>query len=119
MSARRGARSIFSNCGTSSGTSASTALRPDGDGGSMLKIGFLHSVIRKDEKLLLDELQSRPGIEVVMIDDRMLTFTLGRNGFGVDVVLERSINHSRALYALRLFEAVGIPCVNQSRVATV
>lgn len=85
----------------------------------MLKIGFLHSVIRKDEKLLLDELQSRPGVEVVMIDDRMLTFTLGLNGFGVDVVLERSINHSRALHALRLFEAVGIPCVNQSRVATV
>ncbi len=83
-----------------------------------MRLGFLHSIVRTDEKLLLAELAARPGVEVVMLDDRELAFTLGRNGFGVDVVLERCVNHSRALHALRLFESVGITCVNTFRVAT-
>jgi [lysine-biosynthesis-protein LysW]---L-2-aminoadipate ligase len=83
-----------------------------------MRVGFLHSLLRLDEKLLLAELDARPGVEVVMLDDRQLSFRLGHNGFGVDVVVERSINHSRALHALRLFESVGVPCVNTSHVAT-
>ncbi len=83
-----------------------------------MRLGFLHSIVRTDEKLLLAELAKRPGVEVVMLDDRQLAFTLGRNGFGVDVVLERCVNHSRALHALRLFESVGITCVNTFHVAT-
>lgn len=83
-----------------------------------MRLGFLHSIVRTDEKLLLAELAARPGVEVVMLDDRELAFTLGRNGFGVDVVLERCVNHSRALHALRLFESVGITCVNTFRVAS-
>ncbi|HVN76003.1 MAG TPA: lysine biosynthesis protein LysX [Thermoanaerobaculaceae bacterium] len=83
-----------------------------------MRLGFLHSIVRTDEKLLLAELRDRPGVEVVMLDDRELAFTLGRNGFGVDVVLERCVNHSRALHALRLFESVGVTCVNAFRVAT-
>ncbi len=83
-----------------------------------MRLGFLHSIVRTDEKLLLAELAGRPGVEVVMLDDRDLSFTLGRNGFGVDIVLERCVNHSRALHALRLFESVGILCVNAFRVAT-
>ena len=34
------------------------------------------------------------------------------------MVLERCINHSRALHALRLFESQGVACVNTSRVAS-
>ena len=83
-----------------------------------MRLGFLHSIVRTDEKLLLAELEARAGVEVVMLDDRELAFTLGRNGFGVDIVLERCVNHSRALHALRLFESVGIPCVNTFHVAT-
>jgi [lysine-biosynthesis-protein LysW]--L-2-aminoadipate ligase len=83
-----------------------------------MRLGFLHSIVRTDEKLLLAELELRPGVEVVMLDDRELAFTLGRNGFGVDIVLERCVNHSRALHALRLFESVGIDCVNTYQVAT-
>ncbi len=83
-----------------------------------MRLGFLHSIVRTDEKLLLAELAARPGVDVVMLDDRDLSFTLGRNGFGVDIVLERCVNHSRALHALRLFESVGIQCVNAFRVAT-
>jgi len=83
-----------------------------------MNIGFLHSVIRPDEKLLLEEFAKR-GISVTMIDDRAVSFTLGRRGVEADVILERCINHSRALHALRLFESMGVPCVNTSQVATI
>ncbi len=86
---------------------------------STMKVGFLHSLIRKDEKFLLDELKKREDVEVVMIDDRKLTFNIGKDHFDVDVIIERCINHSRALHGLRLFESAGIPCVNTSQVATV
>jgi len=83
-----------------------------------MKIGFLHSVIRPEEKYLIEEFKKR-GAEIVMIDDRNLTFNLDKNNFDFDIVLERCINHSRALHSLRLFEAAGIKCVNSYKVATV
>ena len=84
-----------------------------------IRIGFLHSLVRPEEKYLLRELKTRQGVECNMIDDRKLSFTIGQNDFHVDVVLERCINHSRALHALRLFESIGIRCVNTSKVATI
>ncbi|MCM2271235.1 MAG: lysine biosynthesis protein LysX [candidate division Zixibacteria bacterium] len=84
-----------------------------------MRIGFLHSVLRQDEKMLVNEFRRRHGIELVMIDDRELTFTIGENGFKLDVLIERCINHSRALHALTLFELAGVRCVNTASVATV
>jgi len=84
-----------------------------------MKIGLLHSLIRKDEKFLMDELVKIKGVELVLIDDREITFNLGHDKFEVDVLVERCINHSRALHGLRLFEAAGIKCVNSCHVATV
>ncbi len=84
-----------------------------------IRIGFLHSLIRKDERFLLDELRKRENAEVIMFDDRELSFILGKNNFNIDCVLERSINHSRALHALRIFESLGIRCFNGSKVATI
>lgn len=81
-----------------------------------MRVGFLHSLIRKEEKLLLGELQGRPGVELVSLDDRRLVFGLGSPP-DVDLVLERCINHSRAMHALRLFESVGARCVNRYDVA--
>jgi [lysine-biosynthesis-protein LysW]---L-2-aminoadipate ligase len=85
-----------------------------------MRIGFLHSLIRPDEKLLIEEF-SRRGVALEMIDDRRLSFRLGapRVPPAVDVVVERCINHSRALHALRLFEGQGVTCVNSFRVASV
>lgn len=83
----------------------------------MIRIGFLHSVLRKDEKLLLDAFQSWPDVEVVPIDDREIRFTLGEGDRPFDVVVERCINHSRALHALRIFESQGVRCVNTSHTA--
>ena len=62
-----------------------------------------------------------------MIDDREVTFGLGDGrrpagtllNFEVDILLERCINHSRALHALRLAESAGITCINSSHTAAV
>ncbi len=84
-----------------------------------MRIGLLHSLIRKEEKLLIQEFRNRPGVELILIDDRQLILTPGQDGFSLDVLLERSINHSRALHALRWFESAGVRCINSSRVAFV
>ena len=83
-----------------------------------MRIGFLHSLIRKEEKLLLGEFAKQGAAEIVMLDDRKMIFDL-KSGPDVDVVLERCINHSRALHGLRLLESLGIRCVNSYRVANV
>jgi [lysine-biosynthesis-protein LysW]--L-2-aminoadipate ligase len=83
-----------------------------------MRVGFLHSLIRKDEKLLLAEFRKRDDVELVMIDDRKLIFDLHSRP-EVDIVLERCINHSRAMHGLRLLESVGIPCINASEVARI
>ncbi|MCB0730180.1 MAG: lysine biosynthesis protein LysX [Ignavibacteriae bacterium] len=84
-----------------------------------MEIGFLHSVIRKDEKLLIEEFNTRKNVTLNMIDDRTLKFDLKKKQFNYDAVIERSINHSRALHALRLFESNGIRCINSFQVASV
>ncbi len=84
-----------------------------------MKIGLLHSLIRKDEKFLIDEFEKMKNVELVMVDDRKITFNILKDHFDLDVVVERCINHSRALHALKLFETAGIKCVNTSSVATV
>jgi [lysine-biosynthesis-protein LysW]--L-2-aminoadipate ligase len=81
-----------------------------------MNVGILLSRVRVEEKLLLEEF-SRRGIEVTRIDDRDIVFELGRNELDFDVVLERAINHSRALYALKLLNDAGITTVNTYRVA--
>ncbi len=82
-----------------------------------MKVGLLHSLIRKEEKLLIEEFQVR-GVDLVMIDDRKLISDLN-SAPDVDVVLERSINHSRSMYVLRLLEAAGVYCINAADVAKI
>ena len=82
-----------------------------------MNIGFLHSLIRKEEKLLIDEFRQR-GVEPVLLDDRRMVFDLETRP-NVDLVLERCINHSRAVHGMRLLESIGIPCINTSKVASI
>jgi [lysine-biosynthesis-protein LysW]--L-2-aminoadipate ligase len=84
-----------------------------------MKVGFLHSILRVEEKLLIDEFRTRPGVELEKIDDRERFFDLHKNDFGSDVVIERCINHSRAVHALKIFNDFGIPTVNAFEVAEV
>jgi [lysine-biosynthesis-protein LysW]---L-2-aminoadipate ligase len=59
----------------------------------MIRVGFLYSRIRVEEKLLLDELASRPNVEVVRINDDETFFDISGRGLPeVDVVFERSIS---------------------------
>jgi [lysine-biosynthesis-protein LysW]--L-2-aminoadipate ligase len=81
-----------------------------------LTVGILMSRVRVEEKLLLGELERR-GIEVVRFDDRELTLDLQRQSIHCDVVLERCINHLRALYALRVLNDWGVATVNTYDVA--
>ncbi len=86
---------------------------------SGLTVGILLSRVRVEEKLLLTELERR-GARVVRFDDRVLTLDLADPDHplrGCDVVLERAINHLRALYTLRILNDWGIPTVNTYDVA--
>jgi [lysine-biosynthesis-protein LysW]--L-2-aminoadipate ligase len=84
-----------------------------------MKVGFLHSILRVEEKLLIDEFRTRPGVELEKIDDRERFFDLHKNDFTFDVVIERCINHSRAVHALKIFNDFEIPTVNTFEVAEV
>ncbi len=81
-----------------------------------MKVGILCSRIRVEEKLLFAALDRR-GIPYDLLDDRKIIFDMHANGFHYDVVLERCINHSRALYALRILDDWGVKAVNTYKVA--
>jgi [lysine-biosynthesis-protein LysW]--L-2-aminoadipate ligase len=81
-----------------------------------MKVGMLCSRIRVEEKLLIRELEKRR-VDLDIIDDRELILEIRGNGWGHDVILERCINHSRALYALRILNDWGLPSVNTYEVA--
>jgi [lysine-biosynthesis-protein LysW]--L-2-aminoadipate ligase len=84
-----------------------------------MKIGFLHSILRKEEKYLLDEFRNRQGVQLDKIDDREQFFDLHKNSFDYDVVIERCVNHSRARHFLKIFNDWGITTVNSAEVAEV
>ena len=82
-----------------------------------MRVGLLHSLIRKEEKLLLEAF-GQQSVTPIMLDDRKLTFDL-ESVPDIDIVVERCINHSRAMHGLRLFESLGIRCINSSDVARI
>ncbi len=82
-----------------------------------MKVGFLYTKLRPEEKLLLEELRTRKNVEVVKIDDNLEFFDITEKKYDVDVLFERSVSYSRGLYISKLFEAQGIPVVNKSIIA--
>jgi [lysine-biosynthesis-protein LysW]--L-2-aminoadipate ligase len=85
-----------------------------------MRLGMLYSRVRVEEKMLFDALDAR-GIAYDRIDDREVEFDLQNPGRwrDYDVILERCINHSRALFALKILNDWGIPSVNTAYVADV
>ncbi|MGQ4808757.1 Alpha-aminoadipate--LysW ligase LysX [Candidatus Entotheonellaceae bacterium PAL068K] len=85
-----------------------------------MRVGVLCSRIRVEEKLLFEAMSAR-GITYEKLDDRRLVFDL--HDFSrfqqYHVILERSVNHSRALYALKMLNDCGIKTVNSAEVARV
>jgi [lysine-biosynthesis-protein LysW]--L-2-aminoadipate ligase len=72
--------------------------------------------VRAEEKLLFEAF-SRRGIDFDRLDDRELVFDLQQPQLSYDVVLERCLHHSRALYSLRILNLAGIKTVNTYEVS--
>ena len=81
-----------------------------------MRIDLLHSVIRKDEKILMEAFATSSGAELVLFDDRKLGFKPGADHFDVDALLARSVSHSRNLACVRMMETAGVNCINRSEV---
>lgn len=89
-----------------------------------MKVGILYSRVRAEEKLLFEAFQRR-GVDFDLLDDRNLVFEITQgegdaNPFAeYDVIVERCINHGRALYSLRLLNDRGVSTVNTAQVADI
>jgi [lysine-biosynthesis-protein LysW]--L-2-aminoadipate ligase len=81
-----------------------------------MKIGILCSLVRKEEKLLFDEFRGR-GLAFDRLDDREIILDLHQRRWDFDVILERCINHSRALHTLKYLNDCGVRTVNTYEVA--
>jgi [lysine-biosynthesis-protein LysW]--L-2-aminoadipate ligase len=83
----------------------------------MIKIGFLYTRLRVEEKYLIEELEKRPNVEVVRINDGDRFFDIAQLPEKVDVLFERSISYSRGVYVSKIFAANGVTVVNTPEVA--
>jgi [lysine-biosynthesis-protein LysW]--L-2-aminoadipate ligase len=86
-----------------------------------MRFGLLHSRVRVEEKLLFEAFERR-GIDFDLLDDQQMIFDITNGPRATqydhyDVVVERCINHSRALYALHILNDRGIKTVNTAYVA--
>jgi [lysine-biosynthesis-protein LysW]--L-2-aminoadipate ligase len=83
----------------------------------VIKVGFLYTRLRVEEKYLIDELEKQPDVQVVKINDGDHFFDLSKISEPVDVLFERSISYSRGVYISKIYEANGINVVNSALVA--
>jgi len=83
----------------------------------MIRVGFLYTRLRIEEKYLLKELERLPKVEVLRIPDGGNFFDITQKPADVDVLFVRSVSYSRGIYISRIFEAYGIPVVNSTLVA--
>jgi [lysine-biosynthesis-protein LysW]--L-2-aminoadipate ligase len=83
-----------------------------------LKIGMLYSRVRVEEKWIFAAMEKR-GFDYERLDDRAIYFDMDNPApwRQFDAILERSISYNSGLYALRIFNAWGIPTVNSAAVA--
>ncbi len=88
-----------------------------------MRVGILYSRVRVEEKLLFEAFEKRD-VMFELLDDRDLIFEITpgpryNDYTQYDLVVERCINHSRALYSLRMLNDRGIATVNTAQVADV
>ncbi|HTT16872.1 MAG TPA: lysine biosynthesis protein LysX [Thermoplasmata archaeon] len=79
------------------------------------RLGLFTTIVRPEEKAILRAAEAR-GIDVVRLDDGETTFGLERPDGLPEVVLNRSVSHTRALYAALCLEHYGVRTVNASGV---
>ncbi len=89
-----------------------------------MKVGVLYSRVRVEEKLLFQALEKR-GVDFDLLDDQDIIFEITKEQryaqqySQYDVIVERCINHGRALYSLRILNDRGIKTVNSAQVADI
>ena len=83
-----------------------------------MRLGVLCSIVRTEEKLIFQALRAR-GVPFEKIDDRQLSLDLQARQLPWDVVLERAVNHARALHTLKILNDRGVPTINTWDVANV
>ncbi len=98
---------------SSNGTGASIAHNDH-----PIRIGVLVSHLREEEKLILAAGRAR-GVMIEPIFDRKIVLDIStsdpsRSDMSYDVVLDRAVAHSRAMYTLRALETWGVPTINRS-----
>tara|TARA_B100000029_G_scaffold172364_1_gene168743 strand:+ start:11082 stop:11927 length:846 start_codon:yes stop_codon:yes gene_type:complete len=77
----------------------------------MIKLGFLFSRLRVEEKYLIKEIESRDDVKLVMLDSRKLVVD-PKSNLNVDVLLDREISQSRALHLMQLLRNSHVQCIN-------
>jgi [lysine-biosynthesis-protein LysW]--L-2-aminoadipate ligase len=77
-----------------------------------------YSLIRKDEKLLLEAARAR-GIELEPVYINELSFDLKGDDHNLDGLLERGMSQFQSYYVLRMMESAGITTMNTSEVVHV
>ncbi len=82
-----------------------------------MNVALVCSLVRPEEKLLLDAFAKR-NTTVEVFDDRQLVFDLGNlsDWRRFNVVVERCVSQSRALYIQRMMKLAGVPTVNTHEV---
>jgi [lysine-biosynthesis-protein LysW]---L-2-aminoadipate ligase len=75
------------------------------------RLGIFYTIIRPEEKAILAAAEAR-GIAVDRLDDGEVTFGLEPPADLPDVVVNRSVSHTRSVYATRCFAHYGVPTVN-------
>ena len=88
-----------------------------------MRLGVLVSFLRQEEKLILQAARAR-GMAVIPIFDRELILnvsapTAAESGIEIDVLLDRSVVHSRAGYTLFAMDRWGIPTLNSSQAVSI
>lgn len=77
-----------------------------------MMVGVICSRIRPEEKLLFNAIRKR-SFDLERIDDREMIFDLEKApNTKADIILDRSINYSRALHITKIFNDRGIPTIN-------
>jgi [lysine-biosynthesis-protein LysW]--L-2-aminoadipate ligase len=83
----------------------------------MIRVGFLYTRLRVEEKHLLEELAQRPDVEVIQIADGDHWYDIAQKPAEVEVLFVRSLSYTRGLYIARIYEAHGIATVNPAMTA--
>ncbi len=79
------------------------------------RLGVFYTIIRPEEKWILAAAEAR-GLTVERLSDADSTFGLDPPADRPSVVLNRSVSHTRAVYAAWCYDHYGIPTVNAAAV---